>query len=189
MSPLLPKGLLLLVGWRLAPVEDIAGEILGAVTREGSDGFTQVRPGMRAVDKEVGRFARAAGLHVAEVPVGHVAAHQDVAVLDCPPLRFMDGARVAESNILGPILLDPEGDRPAVVLVEPNPERGRLLVNPDHLAHEAVFDPELPVSLGEKHAVMHVDVVPADGELLFAKLSRAESFFLALPINGAVLRR
>src|SRR5512135_2914989 len=99
MPLLLLTGLLLLVeGWRLAPVENIAGQILGAIAGESSDGFAEIRPGVRAVDEEVGRFAAAAGLHVPKMPVGHVAAHQDVAVLDCPPLRFMHGAGVAESN-------------------------------------------------------------------------------------------
>jgi hypothetical protein len=161
-----------------------AGEVLGAIAGEGSDGFAQVRPGMGAVDEEVGRFAAPAGLHIAEVAVGHVATHEHVAVLDGAALAFMNRAGIAQPNILGPILLDREGDRTAAVLVEANPERCRLVVNPDHLAHEAVFDPKLPVSLGEEHAVMHVDVVTADRELVFAQLSRVEPLFLALAIRA-----
>ena len=168
MPLLLLKGLLLLVGSLLAPVEDIAGQVLGAIAGEGSDGFAKVRPGMSLVDKEVGRFAAPAGLHIAEVEVGHVAAHQDVAVLDRAALGFMHGAGVAEANILGPVILDAERDGSAV-LVEPHQEGGLLVVDADHLAHEAVFDAELPVSLGEQHAVVLMDVVPADGELLFAE--------------------
>src|SRR5512135_3401785 len=36
----------------------------GAIAGERPDGFAKVRPGMRLVDKEVGRFTAAAGLHV-----------------------------------------------------------------------------------------------------------------------------
>src|SRR5512135_1280437 len=139
LPSLLLKGPLLLAGSLLGLVQDIAGQVLGAVAGEGSDGFAKVRPGMSPVDEEVGRFAASAGLDIPQVPVRHVAAHEDVAVLDGSALGFMDGAGVAEANIFGPVLVDAERDGPAI-LVEPHLQPSRLLVNADHLAHKAVLD-------------------------------------------------